>query len=205
MGVVFWIHLMKLLSFFELLENMCYFLNTFLDSPLFMEGDNTHFFNPFYRWLHRPGYMDRHEPRLFWHDTIVSGVGPARGMSCTVFGLGYKPIGRHGHDSFIVSPFSLMLSTNSPSNWAPPVCGSTVLILIWPTIYIYKYDQINPHFQTTSRLPVRCDGLQQYPRKLSIKKSRFFIDCLRSLYNIFLIWLTDVIVYSMQYVLVQHD
>jgi hypothetical protein len=38
----------------------------------------------------------------------------------------------------------------------------------------------------TSRLPVRCDGLQQYPRKLSIKKiSRFFIDCLRSLYNIF--------------------
>jgi hypothetical protein len=38
----------------------------------------------------------------------------------------------------------------------------------------------------TSRLPVRCDGLQQYPRKLSIKKiSRFFIDYLRSLYNIF--------------------
>jgi hypothetical protein len=37
-----------------------------------------------------------------------------------------------------------------------------------------------------SGLPVRCDGLQQYPRKLSIKKiSRFFIDCLRSLYNIF--------------------
>jgi hypothetical protein len=51
---------------------------------------------------------------------------------------------------------------------------------------------------------VRCDGLQQYPRKLFIKKNlRFFIDCLRSLYNIFLIWLTDVIVYSMQYVLVQ--
>jgi hypothetical protein len=37
------------------------------------------------------------------------------------------------------------------------------------------------------------------------KKSRFFIDCLRSPYNIFLIWLTDVIVYFMQYVLVQHD
>jgi hypothetical protein len=33
---------------------------------------------------------------------------------------------------------------------------------------------------------MRCDGLQQYLRKLSIKKnSRFFIDCLRSLYNIF--------------------
>jgi hypothetical protein len=37
----------------------------------------------------------------------------------------------------------------------------------------------------TSRLPVRCDGLQQYPHKLPIKKSRFFIDCLRSPYNIF--------------------
>jgi hypothetical protein len=38
----------------------------------------------------------------------------------------------------------------------------------------------------TSRLPVRSDGLQQYPRKLSTKKiSRFFIDCLRSPYNIF--------------------
>jgi hypothetical protein len=56
----------------------------------------------------------------------------------------------------------------------------------------------------TSWLPVRCNGLRQYPRKLSIKKPRFFIDCLRSLYNIFLIWLTDVIVYSIQYVLVQH-
>jgi hypothetical protein len=43
------------------------------------------------------------------------------------------------------------------------------------------------HFlNNTSRLPVRCDGLQQYPRKLFIKRiSRFFIDCLRSLYNIF--------------------
>jgi hypothetical protein len=58
----------------------------------------------------------------------------------------------------------------------------------------------------TSRLPVRCDGLQQYLRKLSIKKFKFFIDCLRSVYNIFfLIWLIDVIVYSMQYVLLQHD
>jgi hypothetical protein len=33
---------------------------------------------------------------------------------------------------------------------------------------------------------VRCDGLQQYPRKLSTKKiSKIFIDCLRSPYNIF--------------------
>jgi hypothetical protein len=33
---------------------------------------------------------------------------------------------------------------------------------------------------------VRYDGLQQYPRKLSIKQNlRFFIDCLCSLYNIF--------------------
>jgi hypothetical protein len=35
----------------------------------------------------------------------------------------------------------------------------------------------------TSRLLVRCDGSQQYPRKLSTKKiSRFFIDCLHSLH-----------------------
>jgi hypothetical protein len=58
----------------------------------------------------------------------------------------------------------------------------------------------------TSRLSVRCDGLQQYSRKLFTKKIlRFFINCLRSLYNFFLIWLTDIIFYSMQYVLVQHD
>jgi hypothetical protein len=38
----------------------------------------------------------------------------------------------------------------------------------------------------TSRLPVHCDGSQQYPRKLTIKNiSRFFIDCLRSSHNIF--------------------
>jgi hypothetical protein len=35
------------------------------------------------------------------------------------------------------------------------------------------------------------------------KISRFFIDCRRSPYNIF-IWLTDVIIYSIQYVLIQH-
>jgi hypothetical protein len=38
----------------------------------------------------------------------------------------------------------------------------------------------------TSRLLVCCDGSQQYPHKLSIKKiSRFFIDCLHSSHNIF--------------------
>jgi hypothetical protein len=38
----------------------------------------------------------------------------------------------------------------------------------------------------TSRLPVRCNGSQQYPRKLSTKKiSRFFIGCLHSSHNIF--------------------
>jgi hypothetical protein len=38
----------------------------------------------------------------------------------------------------------------------------------------------------TSRLPVRCDGSQEYSRKLSTKKiSRFFIGCLHSLHNIF--------------------
>jgi hypothetical protein len=50
-----------------------------------------------------------------------------------------------------------------------------------------RYEQVTTLIYIyTSRLPVRCDSLQQYPRKLSIKKnSRFFIDCLRSLYNIF--------------------
>jgi hypothetical protein len=44
----------------------------------------------------------------------------------------------------------------------------------------------NTLLETTSRLPVRCDGSQQYPRKLSTKKiSRFFINCLRSSHNTF--------------------
>jgi hypothetical protein len=57
----------------------------------------------------------------------------------------------------------------------------------------------------TSRLPVRCDDLQQYPRKLSTKKIQDFLLIVFTLHINFLIWLTDVIVYSMQYVLVQHD
>jgi hypothetical protein len=53
---------------------------------------------------------------------------------------------------------------------------------------------------------MRCDGLQQYPRKLSTKKSQDFLLIVSALRIIFfLIWLTDVIVYSVQYVLVQHD
>jgi hypothetical protein len=56
---------------------------------------------------------------------------------------------------------------------ASPTNGSPGLPLPLPYIY-------------TSRLPVRCDGLQQYQRKLSTKKiSRFLIDCFRSPYNIF--------------------
>jgi hypothetical protein len=54
-------------------------------------------------------------------------------------------------------------------------------------------------FTKTSRLPVRCDGLQQYSRKLSIKKIQDFLFIVSALCIIyFLIWLTDVIVYSMQ-------
>jgi hypothetical protein len=49
----------------------------------------------------------------------------------------------------------------------------------------------------TSQLPVRCDGLQQYPRKLSIKKNQDFLLIVSALYIIcFFIWLTDVIVYN---------
>jgi hypothetical protein len=51
----------------------------------------------------------------------------------------------------------------------------------------------------TSRFPVRCDGLQQYPRKLSIKKNSRFLLIVSALCIIyFLIWLTDVIVYFME-------
>jgi hypothetical protein len=37
----------------------------------------------------------------------------------------------------------------------------------------------------TSRLPVRCDGLQQYPRKLSIKKIQDFLLIVLALCIIF--------------------
>jgi hypothetical protein len=53
-------------------------------------------------------------------------------------------------------------------------------------IYLIGKTSFHVKFNTTSRLPVRCYGLQQYPRKLSTKKfSRFFIDGIHSLYNIF--------------------
>jgi hypothetical protein len=54
-------------------------------------------------------------------------------------------------------------------------------------------------------LSVRCDDLQQYPRKLSTKKSQYFLLIVSALRIIFfLIWLTNVIICSIQYVLVQH-
>jgi hypothetical protein len=80
-----------------------------------------------------------------------------------------------------------------------------IFILSWWHCLRYLEVKSRLGLNITSRLTVCCDGLQQYPRKLSTNKiSRFFIDCLHSSYNIFLIWLTDVIVYSMQYVFVQH-
>jgi capsule polysaccharide export protein KpsE/RkpR len=51
----------------------------------------------------------------------------------------------------------------------------------------------------TSQLHVRCDGLQQYPHKLSIKKIQDFLLIVSAICIIyFLIWLTDVIIYYMQ-------
>jgi hypothetical protein len=48
---------------------------------------------------------------------------------------------------------------------------------------VYQPSLVTP----TSRLPVCCNGLQQCPRNLFTKKnSKFFIDFLRSPYNIFL-------------------
>jgi uncharacterized membrane protein (DUF106 family) len=48
------------------------------------------------------------------------------------------------------------------------------------------------------------DGLQQYSRKL-FKKNQDFLLIVSALRIIFFIWLIDVIVYFIQYVLVQHD
>jgi hypothetical protein len=49
---------------------------------------------------------------------------------------------------------------------------------------------------------MRCDGLQQYSRKLSTKKSQDFLLIVSALRIIFfLIWLTNVIVYFIQYIL----
>jgi hypothetical protein len=43
------------------------------------------------------------------HGMIVTMFGLTLHSSWTVFWLTYKFIGRHGHDSFTVGPFSLML------------------------------------------------------------------------------------------------
>jgi hypothetical protein len=62
---------------------------------------------------------------------------------------------------------------------------NTSLFLIFHIISNrYSYSASLIHF--ASRLPVCCDGSQQYQCKLSIKKiSNFFIGCLHSSYNIF--------------------
>jgi hypothetical protein len=76
------------------------------------------------------------------------------------------------------------------------------------SIFFYFFIKIHIlylNIEYTSRLPVRCDGLQQYPRKLSTKKSQDFLLIVSALRIIFFIWLTDVIVYSIQYVYVQYD
>jgi hypothetical protein len=64
-------------------------------------------------------------------------------------------------------------------------CGVYITTKNYSIVYLAQLPSRDSYLNT-SRLPVRCDGLQQYSRKLSTKKnSRFFIDCLRSPYNIF--------------------
>jgi hypothetical protein len=65
-----------------------------------------------------------------------------------MLGLRYKPIGRHEYDPFTVGPFSTMLGMDSPSNRARPN-----MTCLWPSLtclnlahYIYKYDELDPHF-----------------------------------------------------------
>jgi hypothetical protein len=48
-----------------------------------------------------------------------------------------------------------------------------------------KLESKGATLQPTSRLPVRCDGLQQYPRKLSIKKFQDFLLIVSALCIIF--------------------
>jgi hypothetical protein len=93
----------------------------------------------------------------------------------------------------------------SPRLGWPPTCGASYFPLVGhPQVHLARRSSRPSHCMhvrkgiaspctckqqtsnNTSRLPVRCDGLQQYPRKLSITKiSIFFINCLRSMYNIF--------------------
>jgi hypothetical protein len=47
------------------------------------------------------------------------------------------------------------------------------------------HTQSSQMYYITSRLPVRCDGLQQYPPKISIKKFQDFLLIVSALYNIF--------------------
>jgi hypothetical protein len=55
--------------------------------------------------------------------------GSAQGPSWVVLQFRYKSIGRHQHNSFAVTSFSMMLSTDSPSNraWSNTTCLWTSL------------------------------------------------------------------------------
>jgi hypothetical protein len=56
-------------------------------------------------------------------------------------------------------------------------------------------------FKPTSRLLVRWTAYNNIHVNYPPKRSQDFLLTVFALYNIFLIWLTDIIVYSMQYVL----
>jgi hypothetical protein len=83
-----------------------------------------------------------------------------------VFGLTYKAIERQKHDPFTVGLVSTMLGTDNPSNRARP--SPTRL---WPSLtcpnlahHIYKYDQLDPHFQAIS-ISVKNEKIKHKNRK----------------------------------------
>jgi hypothetical protein len=72
-------------------------------------------------------------------------------------------------------------------------------------LFFIKIHILYLNIEYTSQLPVRCNGLQQYPRKLSTKIFQDFLLIVSTLRIIIFIWLNDVIVYCIQYVLIQYD
>jgi hypothetical protein len=88
------------------------------------------------------------------NSTIATVPGPTRDLLWAMLGLGYKPIGWHGHN-----PFSLMLGTDSPSNRARSNTTRLWSNLTCPNLayHIYKYNQLDPHFQAISSFDTKIE------------------------------------------------
>jgi hypothetical protein len=92
--------------------------------------------------------------RAIWAGTRHNHFGTARARHSgnragLCLGLGTSPSGGSSNDPFIVGPFITMLGTDKPSNRPRPNMTRLCLGLTCPNLahYIYKYDQLDPHFQ----------------------------------------------------------